>query len=68
MPTKTLEYRARQKVRAATHMLADAQHLYEEAGVAYHQPALNAEVIAPIVEELTHRLAEADRLTPLKLV
>jgi len=64
---KPLEYQARQKVRAATHMLADAQHLYETAGLAYERPALNAEVLAPIVEELTQRLAEADRLTPLRL-
>jgi len=64
---KRLEYQARQKVRAATHMLADAQRLYETAGLAYEQTALNAEVLAPVVEELTHRLAEADRLTPLRL-
>ena len=62
---KSLEYRARQKVRAATHMLADAQRLYETAGLAYQRPALNAEVLAPIIDELEQRLAEAERLTPL---
>ena len=67
MPMKSLEYQARQKVRAATHMLADAQRLYETAGLVYQRQALNAEVLAPIVEELTQRLAEADRLVPLKL-
>ncbi|HEY6948876.1 MAG TPA: hypothetical protein VI297_08680 [Gemmatimonadales bacterium] len=62
---KPLEYQARQKVRAATRMLADAKRLYETAGLTYEQPALNAEALAPIVEELMQRLVEADRLTPL---
>jgi len=62
---ESLEHQARQKVRAATRMLAEAQRLYEKAGLAYQRPALNAEALAPIVEELEHRLADADRLTPL---
>lgn len=64
---KSLEYQARQKVRAATHMLADAKRLFETAGLTYRGPALNAEALAPILDELEQRLAEADRLTPLKL-
>jgi len=65
IPMKSLEHQARQKVRAATRMLADATRLYEAAGLAYQRPALNAEVLAPIVDELEQRLAEADRLAPL---
>ena len=65
IPMKSLEHQARQKVRAATRMLADAKRLYEAAGLAYQRPALNAEVLAPIVDELEQRLAEADRLAPL---
>jgi hypothetical protein len=49
----------------ATRLLADAQQLYQESGRAYDGPGLNAEVLALIVEELTHRIAEADRLAPL---
>ncbi len=62
---KSLEHQARQKVRAATRLLADATRLYEAAGLAYQRPALNAEVLAPIVDELEQRLAEADRLAPI---
>jgi hypothetical protein len=65
MQGSTLEQQARQKVRMATRMLADAHRLYEESGRAYDPPALNAEVLATMVEELLHRIAEADRLTPL---
>jgi hypothetical protein len=46
--------------------LADAQRLYEETGRAYDRPGLNAEALAQLVEELTHRIAEADRLAPLR--
>lgn len=65
MPVPSLEQQARQKVRIAVRMLADAQRLYEEGGRSYGGPGLNAEVLAQLVEELTHRLAEADRLAPL---
>jgi hypothetical protein len=65
MPDPSLEQQARQKVRIAVRMLADAQRLYAEAGRAYAGPGLNAEALAQLIEELTHRLAEADRLTPL---
>jgi hypothetical protein len=65
MPSPSLEHQARQKVRIAARMLADAQRLYEESGHAYDRPALNAAVLASMVEELTHRIAEAERLTPL---
>ena len=65
MPDPSLEQQARQKVRIAVRMLADAQRLYSEGGRAYAGPGLNAEALAQLIEELTHRLAEADRLTPL---
>ena len=65
MQVSSAEQHARQKVRMATRMLADAQRLYEESGRAYDRPALNAEVLATMVEELIYRIAEADRLTPL---
>jgi hypothetical protein len=65
MAVPSLEQQARQKVRVAVRMLADAQRLYEEGGRAYAAPGLNAEVLAHLVEELSDRLAEADRLTPL---
>lgn len=65
MPDPLLEQQARQKVRIAVRMLADAQRLYEESGRAYAGPGLHAEALAQLIEELTHRLAEADRLTPL---
>jgi hypothetical protein len=65
MQVSSLEQQARLKVRMATRMLADAHRLYEESGRAYDRPALNAEVLATMVEELMHRIAEADRLTPL---
>jgi predicted metal-dependent hydrolase len=64
MPIPSLEQQARQKVRIAVRMLADAQRLYEEGGRAYAGPGLNAEVLAHFVEELTDRLAEAERLAP----
>jgi hypothetical protein len=64
MASPSLELQARQKVRIAARMLADAQRLYEESGHAYDRPSLNAEVLAPMVEELTQRLAEAGLLTP----
>jgi len=65
MPDPSLEQQARRKVRIAVRMLADAQRLYEDGGRAYAGPGLNAEALAQLIEELTHRLAEADRLTPL---
>ncbi len=65
MAVRSLEAQARGKVRMAARLLADAQELYQESGHAYDRPALNAEVLGAMVEELTHRLAEADRLTPL---
>jgi len=65
MPVPSLEQQARQKVRIAVRMLADAQRLYEDGGQAYVGPGLNAEVLAHLIEELTQRLAEADRLSPL---
>ena len=65
MAGRSVEQQARQKVRIAMRMLADAQRLYEEGGRAYAGPGLNAEVLAQLVEELTLRSAEADRLAPL---
>lgn len=65
MSVPSLEQQARQKVRIAMRMLADAQRLYEEDGRAYAGPGLDAEVLAQLVEELTYRIAEADRLAPL---
>jgi len=65
MAGPSLELQARQKVRIAARMLADAQRLYEESGHAYDRPSLNAEVLGPMVEELNQRLAEARLLTPL---
>jgi predicted metal-dependent hydrolase len=65
MPDPSLEQQARRKVRIAVRMLADAHRLYQEGGRAYAGPGLNAETLAQLIEELTHRLAEADRLTPL---
>jgi hypothetical protein len=65
MAVPSLEQQARQKVRIAVRMLVDAERLYEEGGRAYAAPGLNAEALAQLVEELTHRLAEADRLAPL---
>jgi hypothetical protein len=66
MSVLSLEQQARQKARIATRLLADAQRLYEETGRAYDRPGLNAEALAQLVEELTHRIAEADRLAPLR--
>jgi len=66
MSVLSLEQQARQKARIATRLLADAQRLYEETGRAYDHPGLNAEALAQLVEELTHRIAEADRLAPLR--
>jgi hypothetical protein len=66
MPVPSLEQQARQKTWIAIRMLADAQRLYEEGGRTYAGPGLNAEVLAQLVEELTHRLAEAERLAPLR--
>lgn len=65
MPIPSFEEQARQKARIAMRMLADAQRLYEEGGRAYAGPGLNAESLAQLVEELSHRIAEADRLAPL---
>ena len=67
MSVPSLEQQARQKTRIAIRMLADAQRLYAEAGRDYAGPGLNAEVLEQFVEELAHRLAEADRLAPLGL-
>jgi predicted metal-dependent hydrolase len=67
MSVPSLEQQARQKTRIAIRMLADAQRLYKEGGRDYAGPGLNAEVLEQFVEELTHRLAEADRLAPLGL-
>jgi len=64
MAGPSLELQARQKVRIAARMLADAQRLYEESGHAYDRPSLNAEVLGPMVEELNQRLADAGLLTP----
>ena len=66
MSVLSLERQARQKARIATRLLADAQRLYEETGRAYDRPGLDAEALAQLVEELTHRIAEADRLAPLR--
>jgi hypothetical protein len=65
MPVPSFEQQARHKVRIAMRLLADAQRLYEEGGRPYGGPGLNAEALGQMVEELTHRIAEADRLTPL---
>jgi hypothetical protein len=64
MPVPSLEQQACQKARIAARMLADARRLYEESGRTYGGPGLDAEVLAQLVEELTHRIAEADRLNP----
>ena len=66
MPVPSFEQQARQKTRIAIRMLADAQLLYEQGGRAYAGPGLNAEALGQLVEELTHRLAEAERLAPLR--
>ncbi len=59
------EKRARQKIRAAARLLEDAVAIYDGCGQIYGGPALNAEVLRPIVEELSARSDEADRLVPL---
>lgn len=64
MPVPSFEEQARQKARIAIRMLADAQDLYEQGGRAYAGPGLNGEVLGQLVEELTNRLAEAERLAP----
>jgi len=66
MSVLSLEQQARQKARIATRLLADAQRLYEATGRTYDRPGLNAEALAQLVEELTNRIAEADRLAPLR--
>ena len=65
MSTSSLEQQARHKLRIAILMLADAQALYARAGRAYGNAPLTAEALGPMVEELTARVAEADRLSPL---
>ena len=63
--TASRERQARQKVRMAVRMLTDAQEILVETGHVFGTAPLTAEALAPMAEELTARLEEADRLTPL---
>lgn len=63
--TASRERQARQKVRMAVRMLTDAQEILVATGHVFGTAPLTAEALAPMAEELTARLEEADRLTPL---
>ena len=65
MSNSVTERQARHKVRMATQLLIDAMSGYAHNGHVYDRPALNAEVLQPIVEELSARIAEDERLAPL---
>lgn len=63
MSVSPVEQLARQKVGLAIRMLEDAAAAYAELGYIYGHPALNVEILQPVIDELSARLAEADLLS-----